>query len=727
MLWLPLVSLVAMGQGEVADADRFLGRAASQAATQNLDDPVTVDDVEVRGRRGAARVPPETELSGAEIDALGAWDIGEVLQRMSETLGVGETPMVIVNGRRVANSSVFSGFPPDALVRAEVLPPGAAALYGGAPGQRVVNLVLQRRFSSHDARVAASRPTQGGTSSLSGDLRRSAISGENTHQIGLRTSRDTALRAEERDRDLPGDGPEAGAITLRPRADAVSANATLTRSMGDWSGVFSLDGQARDARSVVRLGLGVAESRRQSESVGGAAGLSGAAAGWALQANLNAMASASREGGFADSRNVSQTMGLNGSAGRTLLDLPTGPVVANLAANFTENRSVIDRGEGRATTRFHTREARGSLAVPLSKANTGSARGRWIGDLLATVGGSVRATSAGDGDEMNGALAWTPRRGVSLHGAWSISTDSASDAQRFEPLYRGTPTAVFDFKTGEAVEILPILGGNPDLRPPRSERRSVTAALGPFTSWGVSGNLGYQRMDSTDGIGSLPELTEDVEAAFPDRFQRDAAGRLISIDYRPLNLGSSLTEGLTTNLNFNLPRPAGPAAHEAMILRVALSHSLRLKNTVVLLPGQPGLDRLKGDGGGVSRQDARIMVDARRGRWGVNASARWQSGYRTRSLRGRDDPRDLVRAPFAAVDLKVSFQMASSATRAPNSDEDGSRRRRGGGLQLTVEVENLLDARPRAHLGDGAAAPGFGRDFQDPLGRMVRLTLQRRF
>lgn len=154
---------------------------------------------------------------------------------------------------------------------------------------------------------------------------------------------------------------------------------------------------------------------------------------------------------------------------------------------------------------------------------------------------------------MNGALAWTPRRGVSLHGAWSISTDGVSDAQRFEPLYRGTPTAVFDFKTGEAVEILPILGGNPDLRPPRSERRSVTAALGPFTSWGVSGNLGYQRMDSTDGIGSLPELTEDVEAAFPDRFQRDAAGRLISIDYRPLNLGSSLTEGLTTNLNFNLP------------------------------------------------------------------------------------------------------------------------------------------------------------------------------
>lgn len=166
MLWLPLVSLVAMGQGEVADADRFLGRAASQAATQNLDDPVTVDDVEVRGRRGAARVPPEMELSGAEIDALGAWDIGEVLQRIGETLGVSDEPVVIINGKRVANSGAFSGFPPDALVRAEILPPEAAALYGGVSGQRVVNLVLQRRFSSYDGRLSGSRPTQGGTASL---------------------------------------------------------------------------------------------------------------------------------------------------------------------------------------------------------------------------------------------------------------------------------------------------------------------------------------------------------------------------------------------------------------------------------------------------------------------------------------------------------------------------------------------------------------------------------
>ncbi|MNS23059.1 TonB dependent receptor [compost metagenome] len=724
MLWLPLASLVAMGPGEAGTA---VVHAVDQVVTQNLEDPVRVDDVEVRGRRGAARVPPETELNGAEIDALGAWDIGEVLTRMSETLGVGDAPVVIINGKRVANSAVFSGFPPDALVRAEVLPPEAGALYGGTPGQRVVNLVLQRRFSSYDGRMAGSRPTQGGTSSLSADLRRSAIADENTYQLGFRASRDTALRAGERDRALLGEGPEAGAVTLRPRADAVAANATLTRSFGEWSSVFSLNGQARDGRSVAHLGGNIVESHRRSESLGASLGLSGTLIGWNLQANLSGQASRSREDGFTDTRNESQSMGLNSSASRTLTDLPMGPVVANLSGALMGSRSIMGRDQGRATTNFQTREARGSLAIPISKAGAETAMGRVIGDLQATMGGGIRETGAGSGDEVNGGLAWTPRQKLRLNAIWSASSDSVSDLQRFEPFYFGTPRVVFDFQAGEAVEIVPILGGNPDLRPPRSERLSLTAAAGPFTSWSLSGNLGYQRSESIDGIGSLPELTEDVEAAFPDRFQRDADGRLVSIDYRPMNLGSSLSEGLTSSLNFNLPRPTGPAASEATVLRVALSYSVRLRNTIALLAGGADLDRMKGDGGGASRQDARIMLDARRGRWGVNASTRWQDGYRSRRVSGMDGPGDLITEPYTSVDLKLSFQMTSSSMRAPQDGEEGPPRRRSGGIQVNLEVENLFDARPGAHMGDGSPAPGYGRDIQDPIGRTVRLTLQRRF
>ena len=39
---------------------------------------------------------------------------------------------------------------------------------------------------------------------------------------------------------------------------------------------------------------------------------------------------------------------------------------------------------------------------------------------------------------------------------------------------------------------------------------------------------------------------------------------------------------------------------------------------------------------------------------------------------------------------------------------------------MELQVENLFDARPNA-------VPGYGRDDQDALGRVVRLTLSHRF
>lgn len=727
MLWLCVTSMAVLVQRDVGNTTLNEQPTVAYAIDQNLEEPVRLRDVEVRARRGSALVPPEIELSGAEIDSLGAWDVGEVLSRLNESLDIGEAPMVTINGKRVANAGVFYGFPPDALVRAEVLPLEATALYGGQPGQRVVNLVLQRRFSSYDGRMTGSRPTQGGTSSVSGDIRRSGIVDENSHQLGLRATRDTALRVSERDLEQLIAGPAGGEVTLRPHNDAVAANASFTRSLGDWSTVFSLNGQARESRFVSRIGGNVVESQRLNQSLGGAAGFSGNLVGWNMLTNLHGQISSGKENGFNNSQNENQTLGINTAFNRSFNVLPAGAVAVNLGGNFMGSRSISDRSQQRSKIDFRVWEGRGSLTVPLTKANAESVSGRLFGDLQATLGASVRETGGGEGGEVNGTLDWTPFRGLRLNTVWSSSLDSVSDIQKSEPLYYDVTRVVFDFRTGEVVEIIPILGGNPDLKAPRSDRLSLTASVGPFTAWGLSGSVGYQRAKSSDGIGSLPDLTEDVELAFPDRFKRDADGRLISIDYRPLNLGANLTEGVSSSISFSLPRSSRHTSREATILRVALSHSFRMKNTVTLLTDQFELDRLKGDGGGVARQDARITLDARRGRLGLNALARWQDGYRTRRVSGVDSSGDLVTEPFAAVNLKLSYQMTTSATNAPQDQGSEAPRRRSNGLQLNLEVENLFDARPEVRLGNGLLAPGYGRDFPDPIGRTLKLTLQKRF
>jgi len=722
MAWLPLITAFAIGHGGVADM-AIQTAPPEQGAVQNLDEPVQVDDVEVFGRRGAALTPPEIELNEADIDALRAWSIDEALQRMEETLGLSQPPLVLVNGQPTPNFSAYSGFPPDALVRAEVLPPEASGIYGAKAGQRVVNLVLQPQFSSYDGRIVGARPTQGGASSLSGDLRRSAIAGRDTRQVALRLSRDTALRAGERD-GYGGSQPGSALVTIRPQAESAAASFSATRAFGDWSGVFSANAQKQESRAVVRHGAGIVESHRSSDGFTVSAGVSGHALGWLLQTNLNGRAAWNRERGLQELRSEAQAFTLTGSAHRSFLELPAGALTANLNTSHVMSRSVGARDGVRIDNASQSLDTQGLVSIPLSKAGGTSFPSRIIGDLAATVGAGVRQSGGGGGEEVRGGLSWGPRRGIRLSGEWASSTENVADIVKTEPEYYGAPMVVFDFQNGEAVEILPLRGGNPNLRPPQSERFSLMTSFGPFTSWTVSGNLTYQRMEASDGIGALPGLTEDVEAAFPDRFRRDLDGRLISIDYRPMNLSSTLLESLSTGVNFNLPSPAGVTGQGATVMRIAVNHTVQLSSLVRLSEGLPELDRLQGDGGGLSRQNVRVMLDARRGRWGANVSAQWHDSYRTRRAGGRDGPNDLIIAPFTAVDFRLTFQVMPGRSRVESSDAP---QRRTGGLQVNFDIDNLFDARREARLGDGSPAPGYGRDVQDPLGRTVRLALQRRF
>lgn len=721
MLWVSLVSLVAMG--ELDDLVRDPKHVAQAASTQNsnnyLDEPFEVDEVEVRGRRGAALVSPEIELSGIEIDALGAWDINEVLQRLTEMHGLGDGPMVIINGKRVPNSGSFTSFPPDALVRAEVLPAEAASLYGGAPGQRVVNLVLQRQFQSHDGRVTGGRPTQGGTSSIAAELKRSSIKDESTFQVGARASRDTALSSNEREM-RKGDLLIGQSYTIRPSVDLAALNFSATRPIGGWSASLSLSGQAREIESRIRFEDQVFDSYRSNENLAATVGLSGVAYGWQLQGSVTGQAFRMSETGYTDAQNEALTLGVSGFAGKTMLELPAGPLVINLNSNLMKRRASVERGQIRTQNRLEATEISGTLAIPLLKASNHEGLRGSIGDLLGSLETAVRDSGAGAGSELSAGLTWTPRQKVRLNGLWTNSNESVPDNLRTEPLYYDEPRVLFDFRTGQSVEIVQIMGGNLALLQPRSERLSLTASVGPFTEWNLAANLGYQSDRTTNGIGSLPGVTEDIEQAFPERFLRDEEGRLVSIDFRPLNLGSSRAESLSTGLSFALPRVSGASAGEAVTLRVALNHSYRLQNTLSLAAGLQDLDRLKGDGGGVPKQDARILVDARRGPWGLNLSARWQDGYRTRQWSGVDGDSDLVVGDLASVDFTVSLQMMSRRQKNVG-------RRRGAGLQVSLQVSNLLDDRPSARLGNGAPAPGYGRDFQDPIGRTLRLMLQKRF
>ncbi|HWW11170.1 MAG TPA: TonB-dependent receptor, partial [Brevundimonas sp.] len=687
---------------------------------QSAEDPqaVTLEDVIVIGRRGAARVPPETELNEGEIDNLGAYDIGEAIAQISRNLGLDRPPVLIINGRQVVNPGDFMGFPPDALVRVEVLPQQAAAIYGEDPSSRVLNLVLKPEFRSRDAFLKAARPTAGGTSSLSADARQSEIHGNDTRQYGVQLSRDTALRAEERP-DYMRDHPGSEGQTLRPAGEGVIANFAMTGSLGEWSSSLSATGRASSDRFASVVDGQVVETRSKTQSLSLTGGLSGDVMGWTSRLSLLGYASNVSQDGASDTRSRTFSMTTDLTANRSLRDLPAGPAMATLGVRYVGSGSDNDTGSVDTRQTAQALDLRGNLALPLSRLTQESPGLRW-GDLSMTVGGTLTGLldDAGQGEGLNAGLNWAPLRKLRFNGQWSSATGSPSATLRHNPIYYGPPTVVFDFRTGESVTVLPLLGGNPDLQPQTSRTLSLSASAGPFTRWSVQGRIGFQRASSTNGYGALPDLTPAVEAAFPERFIRDAGGRLISIDQRLINLDSTTMETLSSGLNLSIPSGQnGPG------WQVSVNHTWQLSNVAVLRQGLPELDRLAGDGGGAPRQQINIQVDGRRGNWGLNAGARWQSASRIRRDIGVDGPNDIERSAFAAVDLKISYLLEWAAPSA----QDGAGARRDGGIRLELQIDNLFDARPEATRGDGRPVPGYGRDDQDPLGRIVRVSLSRRF
>src|SRR3546814_4336975 len=82
----------------------------------------------------------------------------------------------------------------------------------------------------------------------------------------------------------------------------------------------------------------------------------------------------------------------------------------------------------------------------------------------------------------------------------------------------------------------------------------ICATLRPFDPRLLSLSVEYRGQRSTGGAGGFPGFTLAVEAAFPDRFVRDASGRLVRVDARPIRIVHDITERLNNGLTLMLDR-----------------------------------------------------------------------------------------------------------------------------------------------------------------------------
>ncbi|WP_343526044.1 TonB-dependent receptor [Sphingomonas sp.] len=217
----------------MAPAAKGGARAASSAPQEpeEEDEEAEAGDVVVTARREPGAVvgdiPPEQQLSPADIRSYGVSTVSDLLNELTPqtTSGRGGSPVVLLNGRRIAGFQEIRDLPTEAILRVDILPEEVALKYGYSADQKVVNFVLRPRFRSLVAEAIGQVPTEGGTAQGQGKLDSLAIRRDKRLSIHVDYQERSRLTEAERDILAPASNAALGGniVTTDPGLSALTS------------------------------------------------------------------------------------------------------------------------------------------------------------------------------------------------------------------------------------------------------------------------------------------------------------------------------------------------------------------------------------------------------------------------------------------------------------------------------------------------------------------------
>lgn len=746
------------------------------------------NEVVVTGQRPRGSVigdiPPTQTFNPQDIRAYGADDIGGLIQTLGQQMSSGQGredkgPVVLLNGKRVSSFTEIARIPTEAILRMELFPEELALKYGYRADQKVVNIVTYERFSSRIGQVSYAIPTEGGRDTAGFNANLLRLSGDTRINVTADYGRSGSLLESERDVRQVAPAPELGRFrTLIPAAERLALNGTVS---GEWlSGVSStLNGRFEVNGSESLLGPG-ADGPLARDIDTRAFHLGSTLGGlmrkwiWSLTANYDrtSTATSTDTGDALEARDEARFVNAVADAdlvlSGSLLNLPAGPINTSLRAGGEtrdfNSRSSLGGVEQEAELSRDRLGAQANLDVPI--ASRSKQHLAWLGNLSANVNLAFDELSDfGTLRKFGYGLVWSPIEAVNLIASTTSEEGAPTVEQLGAPLVVTPNVRTFDFTTGEVVEITRTFGGNPDLR--SDDRRVLKLGLNakPFPKTDLTLRLDYIKTRIDDPIARFPIASPQIETAFPDRFGRDAAGRLQRIDSRPLNFKRSDQEQLRWGVNFT--RPLGPVPPEMQNTRVRFAgseadlknalppgaqiikaepgsaearqfenvssrltlsfyHTVKLVDEILAREGGPVLDLLNGSAtggrGGTPRHELELQAAAFKRGLGARVKVNWQSGTRVRGLSASsaDSSGDLAFSSHAAVNINL---FANLAQRFGGEKAPGWLK----GTRASLDVNNLFNRRPKVRDEAGLTPLIYQPAYLDPLGRVVSFSLRKIF
>ncbi len=391
-----------------------------------------------------------------------------------------------------------------------------------------------------------------------------------------------------------------------------------------------------------------------------------------------------------------------------------------------------------------------------------------LGDLSANVNaGYDNLSDLGGLTTLGGGFNWSPIKPISFIASYTDEEGAPTTNQINDPLVVTPNVSVFDFTTGQTVIISRTDGGNANLLNDNRRVSKFGVNYKPFTSIELTFNATYTRAETKNAIASFPAITPDLERAFPDRFVRDASGRLLSIDARPVNFASAQNENIRWGFNlfkavgkpapgaaggpgarFGGPGGGGAPAGGTMrrggggppggggpgggmmgpppgmmrpgqgLFQLSVYHTWRLSDEITVRKGMPVLDQLDGAAISARNGQARHEVSIQGGYFKDGLGFRFNGAWKASTWvdGGSTGGQTLYFSDLATLGVNL-FANFSAPARKPMVDKFPLLK----GAQVSLNFENLFDSKQSVRDQSGATPQAYQRDYLDPLGRTVRL------
>lgn len=825
VLLLALASLDPNAETTPAVAPQTQTPAVPAAEEQEAYDLGEIQAVSSR-RRGAALgdYEPELVLDEEQLKAYGASSIQELMTLLEPVTrsSRGGAPVFLVNGRRISGFQEIRGIPPEAIERTEILPEETALSYGYSADQRVVNFVLKANFRSLTMQTSVRRPDAGGrtVSDLESNILR--IAGKQRTTLDLEYENDTPLFETERDIQRE-DGDPSAYRTLLAKQEQASVAGSLVRDLNDTT-ALTLSASLEDTSRLSYQGLPSVQlavppstvtemlylnapdalSRTTDTLAGKVGALMDGYLGdwrWTLTGGYDRTETKTRTGrgldqdtlqagvtagvidpfGDADqaprlpfdtARSVSSSGNLEGVINGTAWEGPAGALTSTFKVGFdtqTLDSESLRYDADLKTSVFSERSlsrdrtsASGNFNLPIAS------RDREVlgvlGDLSANLNLAYQDLSDFGGlSAYTVGLNWSPWTPLNFNVSWADEQSPPSISQLNDPTISTPNVPVYDFRTGQSVNITRIEGGNAGLSEETKRVLKLGFNLTPLKDKDLRLTANYTRTEVEGSIAAFPTITPELEAALPERFTRDTDGNLLSIDARPLNFQKAEQQEIRWGLNFSTPfgkpdpaaagrmgrGPGGPGGGPGAggpppggggmrmggggrggrgaamqpgqgRFNVSLYHTYRIQDEITIRDGLPVLDLLDGAAigarGGQSRNEVQFQAGLFKSGMGGFLNANWKES--TRISGGSSPTDDLTFSDLTTVNLNLFADLSSRQTWVAKYPWLK-------GARVSIGIENLFDQRLDVRDGLGETPLSYQPDYLDPLGRTFRVSFRK--